>query len=122
MSDPKAVQRAMIARTIKEHLDKEKRLRPLGVKVLSLFFIDEVAKYRQYDEQGNAIKGEYALMFEEEYKRLAKHPDYQSLFKEVDLSACGQRGAQRLLLYRQEKNWRQNGGSGEGHQRQHRCG
>ena len=86
--DPKAVQRAMIARTIKEHLDKEKRLRPLGVKVLSLFFIDEVAKYRQYDEQGNAVKGEYALMFEEEYKRLAKHPDYQSLFKEVDLSAA----------------------------------
>lgn len=86
--DPKAVQRAMIARTIKEHLDKEKRLRPLGVKVLSLFFIDEVAKYRQYDVQGNAVKGEYALMFEEEYKRLAKHPDYQSLFKEVDLSAA----------------------------------
>ena len=86
--DPKALQRAMIARTIKEHLDKEKRLRPLGVKVLSLFFIDEVAKYRQYDEQGNAVKGEYALMFEEEYKRLAKHPDYQSLFKEVDLSAA----------------------------------
>lgn len=86
--DPKAVQRAMIARTIKEHLDKEKRLRPLGVKVLSLFFIDEVAKYRQYDEQGNAVKGEYALMFEEEYKRLAKHLDYQSLFKEVDLSAA----------------------------------
>lgn len=86
--DPKAVQRAMIARTIKEHLDKEKRLRPLGVKVLSLFFIDEVAKYRQYDEQGNPVKGEYALMFEEEYKRLAKHPDYQSLFAEVDLSAA----------------------------------
>ena len=42
--DAGAVQRAMIARTIKEHLDKEKRLRPLGVKVLSLFFIDEVAQ------------------------------------------------------------------------------
>ncbi|MGM3274975.1 type III restriction-modification system endonuclease [Ralstonia sp. 24A2] len=85
--DAGAVQRAMIARTIKEHLDKEKHLRPLGVKVLSLFFIDEVAKYRQYDEQGNPLKGEYALMFEEEYKRLAKHPDYQSMFAEVDLSA-----------------------------------
>jgi restriction endonuclease len=47
---------------------------PLGVKVLSLFFIDEVAKYRQYDEQGNAVKGEYALMFEEEYKRWARTP------------------------------------------------
>lgn len=86
--DAGAVQRAMIARTIKEHLDKEKRLRPSGVKVLSLFFIDEVAKYRQYDEQGNPVKGEYALMFEEEYKRLARHPDYQSLFAEVDLSAA----------------------------------
>jgi len=85
--DAGAVQRAMIARTIKEHLDKEKRLRPLGVKVLSLFFIDEVAKYRQYDDQGNPVKGEYALMFEEEYKRLARHPDYQSLFDEVDLFA-----------------------------------
>lgn len=86
--DEGAVQRAMIVRTIKEHLDKEKRLRPLGVKVLSLFFIDEVAKYRQYDAEGNAIKGAYALMFEEEYKRLARHPDYQSLFEEVDLSAA----------------------------------
>lgn len=86
--DASAVHREMIRRTIKEHLDKEKRLRPLGVKVLSLFFIDEVAKYRQYDEQGNPVKGEYALMFEEEYQRWARHPDYQSLFGEVDLAAA----------------------------------
>jgi type III restriction enzyme len=86
--DVGAIERAMIARTIKEHLDKEKRLRPLGVKVLSLFFVDEVAKYRYYDTQGNALSGEYALMFEQEYKRLARHPDYQSLFDEVDLSAA----------------------------------
>jgi len=84
--DAGAVHREMIRRTIKEHLDKEKRLRPLGVKVLSLFFIDEVAKYRQYDEQGNPVKGEYALMFEEEYTRWARHPDYQSLFRELDLA------------------------------------
>lgn len=84
--DPQAVHREMIRRTIKEHLDKEKHLRPLGVKVLSLFFIDAVGKYRQYDADGNAVKGEYALMFEEEYRRWAKHPDYQSLFSEVDLS------------------------------------
>lgn len=86
--DPSAVHREMIRRTIKEHLDKEKRLRPLGVKVLSLFFIDEVSKYRQYDDQGNPVKGEYALMFEEEYQRWARHPDYQSLFDEVDLAAA----------------------------------
>jgi type III restriction enzyme len=48
------------------------------VKVLSLFFIDEVAKYRQYDDQGNPVKGDYALMFEDEYKRWARHPDYQA--------------------------------------------
>ena len=83
--DPLAIQRQMIKRTIKEHLDKEKRLRPKGIKVLSLFFIDEVARYRQYDEDGNAHKGIYAEMFEEEYSRWARHPDYQSLFREVDM-------------------------------------
>ncbi len=75
--DALAVQREMIRRTIKEHLDKEKRLRPQGIKVLSLFFIDAVDKYRQYDADGNAVKGDYARIFEEEYRRLAKHPDYQ---------------------------------------------
>src|SRR5690606_26018916 len=88
--EPLAVQREMIRRTIKEHLDKEKRLRPQGIKVLSLFFIDEVAKYRQYDAEGNAVKGPYALIFEEEYRRLANHPDYQTLFQEVDLSRAAE--------------------------------
>lgn len=88
--DALAVQREMIRRTIKEHLDKEKRLRPQGIKVLSLFFIDEVAKYRQYDAEGNAMKGPYARIFEEEYRRLANHPDYQTLFQEVDLSRAAE--------------------------------
>ncbi|MEP6494787.1 MAG: DEAD/DEAH box helicase family protein [bacterium] len=84
--DTLAVQREMIRRTIKEHLDKEKRLRPQGIKVLSLFFIDAVNQYRQYDTDGNAVKGPYALMFEEEYRRAANHPDYRTLFQEVDLT------------------------------------
>ncbi len=84
--DPLAVQRQMIRRTIQEHLEKEKRLRPQGIKVLSLFFIDSVEKYRQYDEEGNPVKGPYATIFEEEYRRLANHPDYCTLFEEVDLS------------------------------------
>lgn len=83
--DPLAIQRQMIKRTIKEHLDKEKRLRPKGIKVLSLFFIDEVAKYREYDEAGASRKGVYATMFEEEYRYWSRHPDYQSLFKELDM-------------------------------------
>jgi type III restriction enzyme len=84
--DALTVQREMIRRTIKEHLDKEKRLRPQGIKVLSLFFIDEVARYRQYDADGNPVQGDYARIFEEEYRRLANHPDYRTLFQEVDLS------------------------------------
>ena len=86
--EPLAVQREMIRRTIKEHLDKERRLRPLGVKVLSLFFIDAVDKYRVYDAEGNPHKGVYATVFEEEYQRWARHPDYRSLFHEIDLSAA----------------------------------
>ena len=86
--EPLAIQREMIRRTIKEHLDKEKRLRPQDIKVLSLFFIDAVDRYRQYDVDGDPVKGEYARIFEEEYRRYAKHPDYQSLFAEVDLTTA----------------------------------
>jgi len=85
--DNDVLKRQMIRRTIKEHLDKEKRLRPQGIKVLSLFFIDVVAHYRSYTADGQPQKGKYAIMFEEEYRRLATHPDYQTLFKEVDLKS-----------------------------------
>ncbi len=88
--DALAVQREMIRRTIREHLDKEKRLRPQGIKVLSLFFIDTVSRYRQYDADGNIVKGDYARIFEEEYRRAAKLPDYITLFAEVDLSRAAE--------------------------------
>lgn len=84
--DALAVQREMIRRTIREHLEKEKVLRPKGIKVLSLFFIDAVERYRQYDADGNPVKGNYARIFEEEYKRAAKLPAFQSLFAELDLA------------------------------------
>jgi len=84
--DALAVQREMIRRTIREHLDKEKLLGPKDIKVLSLFFIDSVERYRQYDKDGNPVKGDYARIFEEEYRRAAKLPAYKSLFAEVDLS------------------------------------
>ncbi len=82
-----AIQRQMIRRTIKEHLDKELRLRQQGIKVLSLFFIDKVEKYRIYDADGNAQKGEYALIFEEEYRSLSKHPAYHTLFETIDFTS-----------------------------------
>lgn len=87
---PLTLQREMIRRTIKEHLDKELRLAPVGIKVLSLFFIDTVERYRKYDKDGRPEKGDYALIFEEEYRRWAKHPNYQSLFKEVDLKTAAE--------------------------------
>ena len=61
-----ATRRIQIRETIQAHLRKENELHAQGIKVLSLFFIDEVAKYRQYDEQGEK-PGEYATMFREEY-------------------------------------------------------
>ncbi|AOJ08307.1 type III restriction-modification system endonuclease [Burkholderia mayonis] len=82
--DVSAIQREMIRRTIREHLDKELRLKPLGVKVLSLFFVDAVDKYRKYDRHGHPFKGDYALLFEEEYRRAAKLPAYRALFDGVD--------------------------------------
>ncbi len=62
------MRRIQIREAIKAHLDKEQALFTQGVKVLSLFFIDEVAKYRDYSQPGE--KGEYARIFEEEYESL----------------------------------------------------
>ncbi len=86
--DPDQIKRLMIRRTIKEHFDKEFLFAANNqpIKVLSLFFIDSVEHYRQYDEAGNAVKGKYALIFEEEYQKLAKSSDYQSLFRKIDLA------------------------------------
>jgi type III restriction enzyme len=83
--DPDEYKRLQIRKTIEEHLDKEMRLRPQGIKVLSLFFIDKVANYRWYDEDGNPQKGKFALMFEEEYARAIRKPKYSILFEGADL-------------------------------------
>lgn len=83
--DDDAIKKYQIRKTIEEHLDKELRYNHRGIKVLSLFFIDKVANYRDYDKEGNPVKGKYATMFEEEYRQLVKKPKYQTLFKDVDL-------------------------------------
>lgn len=61
------MRRIQIRETILSHFEKEERLFNMGIKSLSLFFIDEVAKYRQYDEDGNEVLGEYGQIFEQEY-------------------------------------------------------
>jgi type III restriction enzyme len=82
--DDLMIKRFQIRKTIEEHLDKEIRLNPKGIKVLSLFFIDTVKHYRVYDEEGNAQNGDYASIFEEEYKKAIKLRKYQSLFNEIE--------------------------------------
>lgn len=64
--DEAAMRRIQIREAVKAHFQKEMMLFSKGIKVLSLFFIDEVAKYRKYDETGELL-GEYAQIFEEEY-------------------------------------------------------
>lgn len=69
-SNEEAMQRVQIRETIRAHFEKEKELFNRGIKCLSLFFIDEVANYRQYDDEGNEVKGKFQRIFEEEYARL----------------------------------------------------
>lgn len=88
--DQDELKRVQIRKTIEEHLDKELKLTKEGIKVLSLFFIDRVSNYRDYDEEGNPIKGKYALMFEEEYKRFIRKPRYNTLFMDVDIETIAE--------------------------------
>ena len=70
--DSDQIRRIQIRETIESHLERERQLFYKGIKVLSLFFIDEVAKYKEYE--GNvAHNGVYAKMFEEEYKNIVDH-------------------------------------------------
>ena len=66
----KDMRRIQIRETILSHFEKEEKLFYMGIKCLSLFFIDEVAKYRQYDENGDEVLGEYGVIFEQEYNSI----------------------------------------------------
>ena len=72
------LRRIQIRETIRSHFERETALYKKGIKVLTLFFIDEVAKYRQYDENGNQVNGEYGEIFEEEYINILN--EYITLF------------------------------------------
>ncbi|MAW94301.1 MULTISPECIES: DEAD/DEAH box helicase family protein [unclassified Leeuwenhoekiella] len=68
-----------IRKTVEEHLKKQKLLNKLGIKVLSLFFIDKVANYRNYDADGNVLLGKFAQWFEEIYKEYLAKPAFKDL-------------------------------------------
>ena len=80
------IRRVQIRETILSHLEKEEALFARGIKCLSLFFIDEVAKYRVYDDDGEEALGEYGQIFEEEYARAVEEYDkgQQSLDASLD--------------------------------------
>ena len=78
--DENAFRRVQIRECIMSHLQKEKQLFEKGIKVLSLFFIDSVEKYRLYDEAGEQALGEYARIFEEEYNNVRN--DFLDLFQQ----------------------------------------
>lgn len=83
--DHDLIKSQQIEETIRQHFEKALQFQDLGIKVLSLFFIDRVANYRVYPEEGPPRKGKYALMFEEKFKMLASRPRYASLYFGEDL-------------------------------------
>ncbi len=86
--EPDALHRVMIRRTIQEHFERALLLRERGIKVLSLFFIDHVERYRQYRGDDGVEKGPLATIFEEEFVRLASRTPYASLYAGRDLEAA----------------------------------
>lgn len=86
------IRRIQIRETIKSHLEKERELFSRNIKVLSLFFIDDVDKYREYDKAtGEKLLGSYGRMFEEEYAAAIKQqglldPAYQAYLSKYDAS------------------------------------
>ena len=72
------MRRIQIRETILSHFEKEEKLFNLGIKCLSLFFIDEVSHYRQYDADGNELLGDYGVMFEQEYVNVLN--DYITIY------------------------------------------
>ena len=71
--------KSQIEQTVEAHFAKEKKLSEKGIKVLSLFFIDHVASYRSYDDEGNPVKGKIAHWFEEAYTAAIRKPMYEGL-------------------------------------------
>ena len=82
--DPDAFDRMLIDRAVTAHLDKELVRRPMGVKVLTLFFVDAVADYRLYDEDNQARPGRLAQMFEGIYNHKKNDPRYATLFEGIE--------------------------------------
>ena len=87
------LRRVQIRETIRSHFEKEKELFEKGIKVLSLFFIDKVSKYKKYDEEGNELNSEYGEVFEQEYQDILNdyleedfNSPYGSYLREINVA------------------------------------
>ena len=91
-SDELAMQRVQIRETIVSHFEKERELFARGIKTLSLFFIDEVTKYKSYGDDGEVVQGVFWKIFEEEYINILNEnlslfdPEYQQYLHRFDVS------------------------------------
>ena len=91
-SSEEAMQRVQIRETIASHFEKERDLFKRGIKTLSLFFVDEVAHYKSYNDEGEEIHGPFWKIFEEEYTRILNDnlslfdDDYQQYLRRFDAS------------------------------------
>lgn len=99
------IKRAQIRRTIEDHLQAQLELQPRGVKVLSLFFIDKVAKYREYLDDG-AVDGEYARMFDEEYHALASSEKWRRRYEKAGIPLIGDPKRVRTAYFSEDKKRR----------------
>lgn len=91
-SSEEAMQRVQIRETIASHFEKERDLFKRGIKTLSLFFIDEVAHYKSYNDEGEEVPGVFWKIFEEEYERILNEnisvfeDDYQEYLRRFEPS------------------------------------
>lgn len=91
-SSEEAMQRVQIRETIASHFEKERDLFKRGIKTLSLFFIDEVAHYKSYNDDGEEVPGVFWTIFEEEYERILNEnisvfeDDYQEYLRKFEPS------------------------------------
>ncbi len=102
------IMKFQINKTVDEHFRKEKKFKDLGIKVLSLFFIDKVANYRQYSADGAVTQGKFAEWFKQAFKEYASKPEYKDV-----LNYPVEKVHNGYFAQDKKGNWKDSKGSGE---------
>lgn len=104
--DQTLIKRAQIRRTIENHLERQLEMWPRDVKVLSLFFIDKVGKYREYLDDGGVADGEYARMFDEEYRDLTSSAKWRRRYEKAGVKLIDDPQEVRTAYFSEDKKRR----------------